>query len=801
LRLQLFWSERNLESVLTALSQALADSPASDRIDDITRAPETVAARLIEAVDTVVIEDLHHADEDPSVAKFIAQLVGLTHHRIKWIISSRTRCYLPLASWVTYGLLDATIDGNVLALTREELEQAAAIARVPLEPADLDLIMAQTYGWPAAIGVILRSAARGRSIQAIESLVAEMMARFLDEQVFDHLEDDEKTLLICSALISPLHDDLIAKLGIPNANRRFTGVADRLLFLTRHGVFAWDIHPLFRSFLQYTFTVLDASTRERITMRAAQALLACNRSVDALYICVNHGLFDESVEIIREYLFYWFAQGLLPVAEAAIESLPEDDKASTPAVLAARACLRWSDDNLKESHTLFAQAFRLSKEPLEKHRILRAKALLNLHSPDRADIQTLRSDFIGQQLLPMERCLTLTVLAAIAASSGDFKQSDQDLAQALALVSDVVQPGQRADIAYRFAVAFFLRGQLDDARYYAKQATALASNAYPRTASLANRLNAAIYLDDTLDVTLARAYTVDALAYARVAGDRCAYRDALYMDMDVALFAGDVARISELFGELREYRRSQRHLLTDHHGRITLALAEHRYSAISPFRDLRNLPENDRRPLFCAYNAAIGVLSNHSESRVIIDEAREHLDMLSRRALENPTLGSISFTTQCSLARMIVGILMAIDGREALAQRYIQAVILKHGSATLETAHELTLALMDRLYVASPSDSLDRLLATVETQNLGIGIVFRALVNYLNRRAQASNDLTESEVLVLMSLADGRRPKEIAAERERSINTVNSQIRSIYRKLDASSQTEAISSARKRGIL
>ncbi|MGH7330143.1 MAG: response regulator transcription factor, partial [Polyangiaceae bacterium] len=61
--------------------------------------------------------------------------------------------------------------------------------------------------------------------------------------------------------------------------------------------------------------------------------------------------------------------------------------------------------------------------------------------------------------------------------------------------------------------------------------------------------------------------------------------------------------------------------------------------------------------------------------------------------------------------------------------------------------------------------------------------------------------LTPAERRVLEALAEGYPTKEIAAVTGRSSKTVNNQITSILRKLQARSRGEAVARARRRGLL
>jgi LuxR family maltose regulon positive regulatory protein len=65
----------------------------------------------------------------------------------------------------------------------------------------------------------------------------------------------------------------------------------------------------------------------------------------------------------------------------------------------------------------------------------------------------------------------------------------------------------------------------------------------------------------------------------------------------------------------------------------------------------------------------------------------------------------------------------------------------------------------------------------------------------------ASEALTERELAVLRLLGGSLSQREIAGALYVSMNTVKTHIRGIYRKLDASTRTQAVSRARQLGLI
>jgi LuxR family maltose regulon positive regulatory protein len=77
----------------------------------------------------------------------------------------------------------------------------------------------------------------------------------------------------------------------------------------------------------------------------------------------------------------------------------------------------------------------------------------------------------------------------------------------------------------------------------------------------------------------------------------------------------------------------------------------------------------------------------------------------------------------------------------------------------------------------------------------------QALASPPRRRVEAAAPLTERELIVLRLLPTRLSTREIGRELSVSANTVRSQVQAIYRKLQASTRTEAVAHARELGLL
>jgi DNA-binding NarL/FixJ family response regulator len=99
--------------------------------------------------------------------------------------------------------------------------------------------------------------------------------------------------------------------------------------------------------------------------------------------------------------------------------------------------------------------------------------------------------------------------------------------------------------------------------------------------------------------------------------------------------------------------------------------------------------------------------------------------------------------------------------------------------------------------------SREDLLGAIRTVHGGGSLLQPVVATRLLERleAGAASDLTERELDVLRLLATGARSKEIAAQLHVEVRTVRFHTENIFRKLDATTRTQAVRIAAERGLL
>lgn len=101
---------------------------------------------------TIVLDDFHvAAADDPAVSSLLARLVERTGDHIRWIVSSRAACGLPISSWIAYGQSQMAIGERELTFTHDEALATCIDVGTPLTEAQINELYAYTGGWPTAL--------------------------------------------------------------------------------------------------------------------------------------------------------------------------------------------------------------------------------------------------------------------------------------------------------------------------------------------------------------------------------------------------------------------------------------------------------------------------------------------------------------------------------------------------------------------------------------------------------------------------------------------------------------------------
>jgi DNA-binding CsgD family transcriptional regulator len=238
---------------------------------------------------TVAVDDLQFADRDRSVAAFLARLADQTKEHISWIFSSRTRGNLPLTRWQAYGDADDPISAADLRMTLDEAISFAKALSSPATHEQLANWVALTEGFPVPLTYAIRLSSRRGTAEGIIDGTRAVAFRFLAEQIWDSLSEDERKLLEIAAFLPPLHMHEYEDAGIRNATALISQLCQNIAFLVLSPAGIFSIHDLFRDFVRRSISTMGPTEQRDRLDAAVKLLLSLGHYNDGFSLAIELG--------------------------------------------------------------------------------------------------------------------------------------------------------------------------------------------------------------------------------------------------------------------------------------------------------------------------------------------------------------------------------------------------------------------------------------------------------------------------------------------------------------------------------
>lgn len=745
----------------------------------------------------IAIDDVHAAENDPEVSRFLVSLIDRTKGRASWIIASRSSMDLPVGSWLAYSEMDLNIDEHDLRFTIEEARETAKAARVGVRDEELSEILSMTEGWPTALSFALRTSTRSVDLRNIAASTREMVYRYLAEQVYHSLEDDERTLL---KLISYLHEidlDVLSAAGYAKPKAVMEALRDRVAFVYPDRPGVYRCQDLFRDFLQHQVELEGVFAAERIRCEAARALETAGHVADALDVYARAKACADVVRILGVSGFDLMEHGHADVVQRALDAVPQDLRATNPVVLGMRGLSEAHAGRYDRAESLLSRAMTRSEDSALTAALAIRLALISINLG--RDVTALLEPLLNAEL-PLHLRGEIVSLLAVGYANADHATAAKDaITTAETIAEDMDNPGDRAKVLQRLGVAA-MRLVLPIGTVQQFLTTALALAQDNGMCSLAARAgavlaNMALYYEN--DATRCAWYAQQAMINAGKAGDRIGMQTALGQLIDVELTCGNADRIRKLGQQFADVAPCDA-------ARMALVIAPRAVAVawegnfgeahrlLSPV--LERITENGDH----AFYSAVCVLS------LIADGQSERASALMKSVLPRTAVTTPFpyIEKQLGIARALCAAGEALDGRVAGASR----VLKRLNSAQLPVVQAVRDAVAALLGAAkNPAlrgEVLDRLQTLDTMGHGGVAKLLREAMAKCHRTdVLVSIVLTKAEVAVLQALADGQRPKDIALQTGRSVYTIHAHIQNIFEKLGCSGRNEALTEARNRGLL
>jgi ATP/maltotriose-dependent transcriptional regulator MalT len=750
----------------------------------------------------IAIDDLHLADGDAEVPHFLSSLIERTKGRIRWILASRSTTGLPVGTWLAYRDADLPIDEEDLRFTFDEVRAAANALEASIGDEELRDLLSLTEGWPAAISFALRSSTRSSDLRNISAVTRELIYRYLAEQVYSALNDDERALLEVAIALPAIDVAVLENAGFDRALTIVERLRERTAFIYEESSGVYQCHDLFREFLRHQSALGGKQWHRVVHERAARALEA---SGDIEHAIAAYGVASSSSDVVRLIEHHGFdllerARG--DIIARAIEGLDESTRRNNATVLALQGALQGIAGKFARAEALFRRALSRAggNRDLVATTSLRLASLIANQGGE--VFQLLRSVGDDESHSIANRCEALSLMAAKQAVDKDLEGTRAVLQRLEPLINEIESDDVRAKVLHRMGIAFHHLGRAKRAAEVLNQAADLASESHLYSLeSKANAVRSNLALHEYDDVDKQLRYAELAAAAGMKAGDAFALQTALLQILSAQMRRGD----------------SEASIGTEQ--RLTAITKDELASRyVSLFRSVRLAWEGR----FAEAHQLVGsvwdkvtfdfdrvVAGSEYVLFLALDKHHEASSALIRDILKEINDCSVSglFRVRAlATAKALIALAEAANGRIARAGRLLRTVSNDEDAYIVEMIKTIEGILLRLQHRADSGSEVVRngiknmaALGYAEVARL-LDAADRALtVEEIHGDGRAQ--LTKSELSVLGFLAKGLVPKEIAEQSGRSVYTVRVHIANAIAKLGCHGSAEAIRKAQSRQLI
>jgi LuxR family maltose regulon positive regulatory protein len=314
----------------------VSGSPIEDAVDALTNSMARVGGRLV-----LVLDDLHLVTDRECLSSIDHALAHLPANT-RAVLISRVDPPLNLARLRVSGAL-AELRAGELAFTRAEArELLVALGQLDLGPAEIDVLVERTDGWPAALilaGLWLRTVDdRARAVRSFGG-DHRFVAEYLSNEVLAALDDDRRSFLHGAAVLEELTAELCdAVLERTDSAVELAELERSNLFVSRLERTGWfRVHPLFGEYARAQLAASEPAAVTRIHRRAAEWLRSRGLPIDAVKHAAAAGEHEFVADVLIEYHLPLIRHGAARTLLRWVGTLPDDELVKHPELAAAAA--------------------------------------------------------------------------------------------------------------------------------------------------------------------------------------------------------------------------------------------------------------------------------------------------------------------------------------------------------------------------------------------------------------------------------------------------------------------------------
>jgi LuxR family transcriptional regulator, maltose regulon positive regulatory protein len=783
------------------------DPPAAAPAFNAWAMVDRVLSELVEdRVDmTLVVDDLHELNSPDAFGQLTRLLTSLPPH-VHAVLTTRHDLPLRLHQLRLAGEL-AEIRGADLRFTEREARELLQDSGIALSEAAAALLHQRTEGWAAGLRLAAISLAGHRDP---EQFVAEFsgsdrtIAEYLIAELLERQPADVQDLLLRTCLVDRVNGELADLLtGRPGSERILLTLEDANAFVVSLDPDrTWfRYHHLFGDFLRLELRRRLPEEMSTLHRRAAGWFTQHGQVVDAVRHTQAAGDWPGAARLLADHVFSLTLDGHAQTIQALLRVFPKG--AEHPELSLVHAMGDVAQGRLDEAaaHLTVAERNAETTLPDRRHRLRVAVASLKLSLARR------RGHLAG--VVEQASFLALPVIG----------ESDEDIA----LGSDL-----RAVALMNLGTVEAWSLALPDAERHLREGAALArriSRPYLEVSCLAQLAFASKI--HPFAATQRYCYEAIALAERHGWGAEPVIAPALVTLAGTMVWTGD-------FGESERWvRRTARALETDAGPdirllfHIVMGMVQAGRGCHDKALEEFGVAERLRSQLACSHALANQVTGWMLAAQVRVgmpDEARVSLAALTddqassgevRNALAVICLAESDPAAALATVQDVLDGAAPVIGYVTVVEAELLAGLAHRGLGDHRAAHQaaeraLGLAEPDRLILPFAMTGSRRLLADLPRHGTAHAALLTDILDVLDGASPAAmdrspsslaEDLSPGELRVLRYLPTNLSRPEIAAHLSVSPNTVNTQIRGIYTKLQVRDRSAAVRRARELRLL
>jgi ATP/maltotriose-dependent transcriptional regulator MalT len=781
---------------ITALAGAYERNQASPK-----RASELAGwmnAHLESFSGVIAIDDLHVADDDAEVIRFLASLIERSKDRIRWILASRSTSGLPVGSWLAYRDADLAIDEHDLQFTFGEAAAAAHGLGLSIGEDELRDLLGLTEGWPAAFSFALRTSTRSSHLRNVSAVTREMIYSFLAEQVYDALDDEERSLLEVAMALPTIEVKLLERAGFDRALQIVERLRERTAFIHEESPGVYHCHELFRDFLRHQNALAGKRSHQVVQERAGRALEASGDIEHAIAAYAAAASLEDVLRLLENHGFDLLERARSDVVWRAVKSLDETTRRENAAMLALHGALQATAGKFTRAESLLRRSLARTgnNRDLMATTSLRLAAMMANQGQDVSSLLEKVGEDLEQTVAL--RAEAISLIAGQQAVNGNPAIAASAAMRVEKMLCDVDSDVVRAKILHCIGIAYHHLGMAARAFEVLRQSCELAADLHLfGLESRANAVLSNLALHERDDVEQQLRYAELAVASAERAGDTFALQTALLQMLSAEMRRGDVEAsiaIEQRLATIRTGDLASRYLTIFRSARLAW---EGRFG--EAHRLLSSCWNQmtfsvDRVSCGGEYGLFLALDGKREESARLVKEILKILELQEVTGLYRIRATAIT-KALCALTeavngrttqadRILGGLRSDKDGIVTIVVRVVESIMFKmrHGG---ESGGDRVKECVEALQELDYAD-IARLLKAVDS----------VIINSASERPRPRG-LTQSEVEVLRLLEQGLTPKEIAERTSRSLYTVRAHIANAIVKLHCHGHIEAIRAARR----